>query len=275
MIIRQLTHPRFLHQLVLVSKSHPLLQRPSYLPPVKAMSHSGLDGIDLAGMRKPYKTGHEAFLESDMVSTDPFKQFSEWFKIASQTDGTGEVNAMVLSTASKDGVPSARWVLLKGFDEQGFKFYTNYGSRKAKDLEENPKACLVFYWEVLSRSIRIEGTVEKLSEEESTAYFHSRPKGSQIGACVSHQSTPIPNRQALIDKEEELKEKYKDPDAVIPKPDYWGGFRVKPEVFEFWQGQSTRLHDRIVFRRPCDREKADGYLLHEGENGWVYERLAP
>lgn len=241
----------------------------------RTMAHSSLGDIDLAGMRKAYKNSSDAFLESQMVSTDPFQQFGEWFKQANELDDGSEANAMVLATATKDGIPSARFVLLKGFDDKGFKFYTNYESRKAKEMMENPRASLVFYWAPLHKSVRIEGIVEKLTEEESTDYFHSRPKNSQISACVSNQSAPIQSRQTLVAKEKELTEKYKDPESVVPKPDFWGGYRVKPEVIEFWQGQSTRLHDRIVFRKLKSGEEVDGKLLHHGQNGWVYERLAP
>ncbi|PIK37677.1 putative pyridoxine-5'-phosphate oxidase [Apostichopus japonicus] len=276
MLSRWLVGGCFAHQFFNATKSKPLLPRLHQLPRLpKRMAHSSLDGIDLGGMRKAYKKSDEAFLESDMVSTDPLQQFGEWFKIASEIDDGSEANAMVLATATKDGIPSARLVLLKGFDDKGFKFYTNYESRKGKELLTNPRASLVFYWAKLNRSVRVEGNVEKLTEEESTTYFHSRPKNSQIGACVSHQSTPIKSRQTLIDKEKELTEKYEDPESMIPKPDFWGGFRVIPEVIEFWQGQSTRLHDRIVFRRLKSGEVADGELLHQGQNGWVYERLAP
>ncbi|XP_072042643.1 pyridoxine/pyridoxamine 5'-phosphate oxidase-like [Amphiura filiformis] len=234
---------------------------------------SSPDGMDVAAMRKKYKTGHEAFVEDHLVAKEPIEQFTDWFKTARQLNGIEEANAMTLATATKDGRPSARWVLLKGYGKEGFKFYTNYESRKSKELLENPFACLVFYWAALSRSVRIEGRVEKLSEEESTQYFHSRPFDSQIGACVSHQSTVIESRDVLTTRDAELKEQYKD--KTVPKPDYWGGFIVIPEVVEFWQGQSNRLHDRIVFRRPKDGETPDGKLLHQGDDGWVYTRLSP
>ncbi|XP_072179548.1 pyridoxine-5'-phosphate oxidase-like [Diadema setosum] len=235
------------------------------------------NGIDVAGMRKAYKAGHQAFTEGDLTSLDPITQFSSWFKAACEAteNSKTEANAMTIATASKDGRPSARMVLLKGYDETGFKFYTNYESRKGKELMENPFAALVFYWDFQSRSIRIEGPVVRLTEEESTEYFHSRPKASQIGAVVSNQSTPIENRDVLTKKDEQLKEQYKDEASVIPRPSCWGGFKVIPEMMEFWQGQSNRLHDRIVFRWPAEGEVPDGKLLHQGENGWIYERLAP
>lgn len=237
---------------------------------------SSPSGIDLASMRKKYKSANEAFLETDLIAKEPIGQFADWFQLANEAYKmhSGEANAMTLSTATREGRPSARLVLLKGYSKEGFKFYTNYESRKGKELIENPFACLVFYWEILNRSVRIEGRVERLSDEESTAYFHSRPWESQIGACVSHQSTVIENRDVLTRRDAELKEQYKDKE--IPKPDYWGGFRVVPDVIEFWQGQSNRLHDRIVFRRPGDDdERPDGKMVHGGDDGWVYTRLSP
>ncbi|XP_022096785.1 pyridoxine-5'-phosphate oxidase-like isoform X1 [Acanthaster planci] len=189
---------------------------------------SSPNGIDVAGMRKAYKAGHEAFTEDELVSKEPIGQFAAWFKVASEQDSIGEANAMTLATASKEGRPSARMVLLKGYDKEGFKFYTNYESRKGKELIDNPHAALCFYWEILSRSVRIEGPVERLTEEESTKYFHSRPPTSQIGAVVSHQSTVIESRDVLTSKDNELKEKYLSTGLAIPKPNYWGGFQGHP-----------------------------------------------
>ncbi|XP_077978525.1 pyridoxine/pyridoxamine 5'-phosphate oxidase-like isoform X2 [Glandiceps talaboti] len=236
---------------------------------------SGPDGLDVAGMRKAYKGGHQAFIESDLESRDPIAQFTAWFKLACDDPKIGEANAMTLATATKDGIPSARMVLLKGFGKEGFRFFTNYGSRKGSELTSNPQASLVFYWETLSRQVRIEGPVEKLSVEASTEYFHSRPRDSQIGAIVSHQSTVIESRDVLTQRDAELKEQYADTNIVIPKPEYWGGFLLRPKTIEFWQGQSNRLHDRIVFRRPRNEEVIDEKLTHTGDDGWVYERLSP
>ncbi|XP_063964485.1 pyridoxine-5'-phosphate oxidase-like [Lytechinus pictus] len=235
------------------------------------------NGIDVGAMRKSYKAGHQAFVKDDLSSRDPMTQFTKWFKEACEAteNSKTEANAMTIATATKDGRPSARMVLLKGYDKTGFRFFTNYESRKGKELAENPFAALVFYWDFQSRSIRIEGPVVKLTAEESTEYFHSRPKTSQIGAVVSNQSRPIEDRNILTNKDAELKEQYKDESTVIPRPDYWGGFKVIPEMIEFWQGQSNRLHDRIVFRKPRKGEIVDGKLVHQGENGWVYERLSP
>ncbi|XP_033639337.1 pyridoxine-5'-phosphate oxidase-like isoform X2 [Asterias rubens] len=236
---------------------------------------SSTNGIDVAGMRKAYKASHESFQENNLVAREPIAQFAEWFKEASKVDSIGEANAMTLATATKEGKPSARMVLLKGYDKRGFRFFTNYDSRKGKELAENPFASLVFYWEALSRSVRIEGRVEKLTNEESTEYFNSRPPTSQIGAIVSNQSSVIEDRNVLTRKDQELKDKYLDSGVTIPRPDHWGGFRVVPDVVEFWQGQSNRLHDRIVFRRPQLDENLDGKFVKEGEDGWVYERLSP
>jgi pyridoxamine 5'-phosphate oxidase len=169
-------------------------------------------------------------------------------------------NAMTLATATKDGTPSARVVLLKDFDESGFVFYTNYDSAKGKELDENPVAALCFYWSELGRQIRISGTVTKTSREESEAYFHTRPIDSQLGAWASDQSEVIAGRAVLEAKMEEMSTKYKD--KIIPLPPYWGGYRVAPVVIEFWQNRSSRLHDRIRYRL-VDRTR------------WVVERLAP
>ncbi|XP_034414696.1 pyridoxine-5'-phosphate oxidase [Cyclopterus lumpus] len=229
--------------------------------------------MDLSDMRKKYKGAEECFEESQLVSLDPIKQFGDWFNRATECPGVGEANAMCVATATKDGRPSARMVLLKGFSSEGFRFFSNYESRKGSELEGNPHACLVFYWEPLNRQIRIEGTVERIPFQSSSDYFHSRPKSSQIGAVVSRQSTPVPNRDYLRQKNAELEEKYKDTD--VPMPEYWGGYIVKPSLMEFWQGQTNRLHDRIVFTRSSDGPPKPGEFLHPGEGGWVYQRLSP
>ncbi|XP_040033254.1 pyridoxine-5'-phosphate oxidase [Gasterosteus aculeatus] len=229
--------------------------------------------MDLSDMRKKYKGDEECFEESQLVSLDPIKQFADWFDQATKCPEIGEANAMCIATATKDGRPSARMVLLKGYSHEGFRFFTNYESRKGSELESNPYACLVFYWEPLNRQVRIEGTVERIPFQSSCDYFHSRPKSSQIGAVVSRQSTPVPDRDYLRQKNAELEEKYKDTD--VPMPDYWGGYMVKPSVMEFWQGQTNRLHDRIVFSRPRDGASEPGELQHAAEGGWVYQRLSP
>ncbi|XP_002732679.1 pyridoxine-5'-phosphate oxidase-like [Saccoglossus kowalevskii] len=174
---------------------------------------------------------------------------------------------------SPEGRPSARCLLLKGFTRAGFQFFTDYESRKARDLASNPYAALVFFWEPLHRSVRVQGSVEKVSVEESTEYFRSRPRESQISACASKQSSVIESRDVLTKKTDELRKLYADKE--VPKPENWGGFLVKPEVVEFWQGQSTRAHDRIQFRRPKNGEVVDEKMTHTGDDGWVYERLSP
>uniref|UniRef100_A0A8C4N6L9 pyridoxal 5'-phosphate synthase n=2 Tax=Eptatretus burgeri TaxID=7764 RepID=A0A8C4N6L9_EPTBU len=234
----------------------------------------GLSHMDFTSMRKPYCGDEEVLDESKLQSLDPIKQFEEWFKVAMKCKEIGEPNAMCLATSTKDGKPSARTVLMKGFDQDGFRFFTNYEGRKARELDSNPFAALSFYWEPLHRSVRVEGSVERLPRRESEEYFHSRPKPSQIGAVVSHQSTVIASREVLQQKQAQLEELYKNSD-VIPMPSQWGGYLVKPKVMEFWQGHTNRLHDRIVFRRSRPGDDADGVLTHPAAPGWVFERLAP
>ncbi|XP_074117401.1 pyridoxine-5'-phosphate oxidase isoform X1 [Sminthopsis crassicaudata] len=229
--------------------------------------------MDLGHMRKSYLKDQEAFEEAHLVSLDPIQQFSSWFEEAARCPEVFEANAMCLATCTRDGKPSARMLLLKGFDQDGFRFFTNFESRKGKELDSNPFASLVFYWAPLNRQVRVEGQVQRLPEEEAELYFHSRPKSSQIGAVVSHQSSVIPDREYLRKKNEELKGIYQDQD--VPKPKYWGGYILYPEVVEFWQGQTNRLHDRIVFRRLQPGEPASGPMTHRGANDWLYERLSP
>lgn len=228
---------------------------------------------DLSGLRKPYRSKSCTFSENDLIAKEPFGQFKAWFETARNTQDIYEPNAMCLATATKNGLPSARMVLLKGFSKQGFDFYTNYASRKGKELEENPNAALTFYWESLKRTVRIEGRVEKISVEESTSYFHSRPVDSQIAAAASLQSSVIRNRQEFLDKCKELADQYAN--KQVPKPETWGGYRVIPHAVEFWQGQSDRSHDRIKFRRLNDGDIVDSEYTHAGEDGWVFERLSP
>ena len=211
---------------------------------------------DIAGIRKTYS--QKTLSETD-IEPNPNRQFDKWWQeaIASEID---EVNAMTLATASVDGVPSARIVLLKGFSENGFVFFTNYDSYKGKQLMENPKACLVFFWKELERQVRITGIVQKTSEEENDAYFYSRPIGSQVGASVSPQSTAIENREWLEARYNELEKKASE--SPIRRPDHWGGYLIKPVIMEFWQGRPSRLHDRIE------------YSLQEN-GSWKIERLAP
>ncbi|XP_020211966.1 pyridoxine/pyridoxamine 5'-phosphate oxidase 1, chloroplastic isoform X2 [Cajanus cajan] len=215
--------------------------------------------IDISALRENYISPE--FLE-DQVEADPINQFRNWFDDALAA-GLKEPNAMALSTVGKDGKPSSRMVLLKGLDKDGFVWYTNYESRKGHELSENPRASLLFYWDGLNRQVRVEGPVQKVPDEESEQYFHSRPRGSQIGAIVSKQSTVVPGRHVLYQEYNELEQKYAD--GLIPKPKNWGGYRLTPQLFEFWQGQKSRLHDRLQ------------YTPHEinGQWQWKVERLAP
>jgi pyridoxamine 5'-phosphate oxidase len=211
---------------------------------------------DIAGIRKNYS---QKILTEDSVNQDPIMQFDQWWKeaVASVID---EVNAMTLATASADGIPSARIVLLKGFSKKGFTFFTNYNSYKGKQLLENPKACLVFFWKELERQVRITGIVQKISDLESDEYFYSRPLASQLGAAVSPQSAVIENREWLEAKYLEVEKQ--NSNGSILRPSHWGGLLVKPVIIEFWQGRPSRLHDRIEYS-----------LQDNGE--WNFSRLAP
>lgn len=207
-------------------------------------------------LRKEYPGGE---LSEDNLEKNPFRQFGHWFEAATAA-GIPEPNAMVLATADSAGHPSVRMVLLKDFDERGFVFYTNYRSRKGRELAENPHAALLFWWGPLHKQIRIEGTVAKISARESDAYFATRPLGSQIGAAVSHQSAEIPNRQVLEDRFKELEKRAAT--HPITRPEHWGGYRLSPNRFEFWQGRENRLHDRFEYRL-------------DAPNQWEIVRLSP
>jgi pyridoxamine 5'-phosphate oxidase len=207
-------------------------------------------------VRKEYST--QGLNESDL-SPSPFTQFQRWYEEAVAAKEI-EPNAMTLATATRDGVPSARTILLKGFDERGFIFYTNYESQKGKEIAENPNAALVFYWATFERQIRITGAIKKIPPEDSEAYFQSRPKGAQLGAWVSLQSQVIPNRDVLEERLTELINELADTEN-IPVPPYWGGYCLAPREIEFWQGRINRLHDRFRYR--CVK----------GE--WKIERLSP
>ena len=212
--------------------------------------------INIADLRKEYAT--QNLLETN-VAADPVTQFSIWWQQALDSN-IDEPNAMTLATASCDGLPSARIVLLKGFNDNGFVFFTNYKSYKAIQLEENPKACLVFFWKELERQVRIVGLVKKVTAEESDNYYNSRPKYSRIGALASPQSQVVESRQWIDEQFLKLLDKYKDEDPL--RPDYWGGYILKPIIIEFWQGRPSRLHDRIQ------------YTLEEN-GAWKIDRLAP
>jgi pyridoxamine 5'-phosphate oxidase len=210
----------------------------------------------IADLRREY---HRARLDETDVSHDPIVQFARWFAEAEEVQAR-DANAMTLATATPEGAPSARIVLLKAFDERGFVFFTDYRSRKSAELEANPQAALVFYWAELERSVRITGTVERTSREDSERYFGSRPLGSRLGAWASHQSRVIPGRQALESDLQEIEQRFGDGD--VPLPPHWGGWRVAPDSVEFWQGRESRLHDRIRYQPSADR-------------GWRVERLSP
>ncbi len=211
---------------------------------------------DIAAIRKEYI--QKTFDEKD-AAVDPFQQFGRWWREAIDSN-IDEVNAMTLATASADGWPSARIVLLKEYDENGFVFFTNYNSAKGRQLMENPRACLVFFWKELERQVRITGGIEKVPAEESDDYFNSRPAGSRIGAWASPQSSVIAGRSVLEERVKSFTAEFGS--GTIPRPAHWGGFRVKPAVVEFWQGRSSRLHDRLQ------------YTLRE-KGSWKIERLAP
>lgn len=210
----------------------------------------------IVSLRKEYSS---AFLSEEDVYHNPFKQFEIWMHQAVEAEIL-EPHAMNVSTVSAEGKPSSRIVLLRGFSEQGFVFYTNYNSHKGSDIQQNNFACLNFFWPELERQIRIEGIISKIEEATSTAYFHSRPRESQIGAWASAQSTVIINRKVVEDAFVFYTEKFKD-SAIIPKPAHWGGYNIKPTVIEFWQGRPSRLHDRLRYR------------IDESE--WIIERLSP
>lgn len=212
--------------------------------------------MSFADLRKEYM--QRGLAEGD-VDADPIRQFQAWFD-AARAASPFEPNAMALATVGADGRPSVRMVLLKGLDERGFVFYTNYESRKGRELEDTPWAALDFFWPAMERQVRVEGTVERVTAEESDTYFHSRPVGSQLGATASRQSEIIPDRDVLEQRVAELSEQYRDQE--IPRPEYWGGYRVVPDFIEFWQGRVSRLHDRLRYRLSAD-------------GSWKIERLSP
>jgi pyridoxamine 5'-phosphate oxidase len=209
----------------------------------------------IADIRIDYRL--KSFLEAD-AATDPYTQFGQWWLEAVESK-IEEVNAMTLATATVDGFPSARIVLLKGYDKNGFVFFTNYQSQKGQEIAANPKACLLFFWKELERQVRIEGSIEKISAADSEIYFKSRPLGSRIGAWCSPQSTVIKDRSILDKNVTHFTNKFINEE--VPRPEHWGGYIVKPTAIEFWQGRSSRLHDRLRYTAISE--------------GWKLERLAP
>lgn len=209
---------------------------------------------DLASLRTEYR---KARLDRGDLPGDPIDAFARWFQEAERAQ-IPEPSAMTLATVGEDGTPTARIVLLKGLDPRGFTFFTDYRSRKGKELDAQPRAALLFFWKELERQVRITGNVVRVPEKESEAYYTSRPLGSRIGAWASHQSMVIPDRAWLEGRVREIEKQYGD---APPLPPHWGGYRVEPTEFEFWQGRENRLHDRLRYRK--------------GETGWVVERLAP
>ncbi|KRZ27817.1 Pyridoxine-5'-phosphate oxidase [Trichinella pseudospiralis] len=225
--------------------------------------------------RKPYCNSKCTILESELNHQEPFGLFAEWFKHAQERmkDSSYEVNAMALSTVSSDGKPSSRMVLLKAFSKDGFQFYSDYESRKGRELANNASACLLFYWPDVNRCISVEGTVKKTSAADSDAYWKIRPVESALSAYVSHQSMVIPSRQFLENKIIEVKKKFVEQNRPVPRPSSWGGYVLVPNYFEFWQGQSSRLHDRLRFRKQKAGEMIDPSVTHRGEDDWIFERL--
>ena len=216
---------------------------------------------DISDYKKKGKLRREyqgSLLRQNNMAENPVDQFSAWFDEALNDDLT-DANAMALATATQDGRPSVRIVLLKGFGEEGFRFYTNYRGRKAAELDENPQAALCFYWAELNRQIRVEGSVKKATAANSAEYFSARPRNSQLSAWASRQSAVMTNRKELEDDFEQAKQKFEN--REVPRPDYWGGYILEPSSIEFWQGRPGRLHDRIKYT------KTNG--------GWKTERLAP
>lgn len=226
---------------------------------IKSTCFGLLLNMDVSALRVQYAS--TPFLEDDLVSTtDPMKQFDHWFKTAMDCDKEGEPNAACLSTCTPDGCPSSRMLLVKKFDDRGFIFFTNHGSRKGREMAQNPNACLLFYWPSLHRQVRVEGQVSQIPEAESDEYFDSRPAGNKLSAIVSRQSQAVASRAELQKAHDELKASINE--SELKRPATWGGFVLTPQRYEFWQGQSNRLHDRIVFTK-------------DNNSDWAITRMFP
>lgn len=228
---------------------------------------------DLSDMRKPYRDQDDGIEESKLPTLDPIKLFADWFQKTKESNTVYEPNAFCISTASKTGQPSSRMVLLKGFDETGFRFFSHSSSQKGRNINENPKVAMLFYWDSFNRQVRIEGSAKMLDPEVAQDYFKRRPQSSQIGAAISDQSSLVESRDVLMKRFNELKAELGD--EAPPKPSTWNGYLVVPETFEFWQGNTNRVHDRIIFRKPKEGEKPDGKLTKVAESGWLMERMMP
>lgn len=220
-------------------------------------STSSSAAVDVSALRKEYSSGR---LRRSELIADPIRQFEAWFAVAQNCDAIVEPNAMTLATANADGAPSARIVLLKDSDAQGFRFFTNYESDKAADIAANPRVALLFHWPPFERQVLVRGIAERTSREESDAYFHKRPFASRLGAWASHQSRPMASREELEARYAALERQYAD--GNVPVPPHWGGYLVKPSAMEFWQGRRSRLHDRFRYTLQPDKT-------------WLIERLSP
>lgn len=227
---------------------------------------------DLSDMRKPYRDQDDGIEESALPTRDPVKLFGIWFDMVKESKTVYEPNAFCICTAGLSGQPTSRMVLLKGFGDDGFRFFSHNSSQKGKDIAENPKVAMLFYWDSFNRQVRIEGVAEQMPDHVAQEYFQRRPVASQLGAAISDQSSLVESREALMNKYKQLEQSLGDSKPV--KPSTWVGYLVKPERFEFWQGNTNRLHDRIIFRR-LKGEKPDTKFTHEADNGWAMERMLP
>jgi len=229
----------------------------------------------LKDIRVPYEYDGNAALNDQNVKTlNPFDLFKQWMEEAVKQTAIKQPNKMVLATCSQSGRPSSRYVLLKEYDNEGYVFYSCLNSKKSKEIKANPFVALNFYWEFFHRQVRIEGKAVEVSREQTTEYFVSRPKGSQISAAISPQSDPIPDRKFLEDAYSKLETEYAEKDS-LPLPEDWSGFRVVPDYFEFWAGNTDRLHDRYIFDKRMEQNEFDNKTMTRGSDDWIIYRLAP